>query len=452
MTGRSDKKTRGGIQDALSARFPFRGDIYRRIAASMTLYAVCVILLIGAVSYACIDLLIRKNLQLSIESTARQQAVKLCTSLDSVQENLFHLSSNSLLINSIIDTSGSRSYIDSFVKSYRPSGHGSIRLTLCDFQGSPIASNQQTPIRYNAPELLRQTVEKGLPFSTVLSREGADNGAWFLLAYPVVWNMTGRAEGILVAEVPVGEMVDAQLFAMGNNDTGFRMMSGGRILFSRNFVDGPDLQQFEIPLPTAAPMKDLRLFMKIEDHRRISLWWLIPAYAVSGGILLLLSTILARRISFSLTSQLRALAAIAQQVAESGSLDSHADVAGPDDVQALASSFNAMIDRVRASKEDLERRIKERTADLSVANEELLRLNREKELAIDQLQEALDKISTLRGLLPICAACKKIRDDKGYWNHIEIYISEHTEANFSHGICPDCAKELYGEYGENLKE
>jgi HAMP domain-containing protein len=446
MTGHSDGKERGGIRGTLFPGFLSRGDIHRRITASMTLYAVCVILLIGAVSYVSVDLLIRKNLRLSMESTARQQAVKLGTSLNSVQESLSHLASNSLLINAIIDTSGSRSYIDSFVKSYRPAGHGSIRLTLCDFQGSPITSNLQTPIRYNAPELLRQTVEKGLSFSTVLPREGADNGVWFLLAYPVVWNMTSQAEGILVAEVPVGEMADAQFFAMGNNDTGFRMMSGGRVLLSRNFVDGRGFQQFEIPLSTTAPMKDLSLSMRIENHQRVSLWWLIPAYAVSGGILLLLSTILAHRISFSLTSHLRALGAIAQRVAESGSLDSHAEVAGPDDVQALASSFNAMIDRVRSSKEHLERRVEERTADLSVANEELLRLNLEKELAIVELKEALNKISTLRGLLPICASCKKIRDDKGYWNQIETYIMEHTEADFSHGFCPDCARELYGEY------
>jgi HAMP domain-containing protein len=451
MMARSDREARGGIQDALPARFLFRGDIYRWIAASMTLYSVCVIFLIGAVSYVCVDLLIRKNLRLSMESSARQQAVKLSTSLDSLQESLSHLSRNSLLVNAIIDTSGSRSYIDSFVKSYRPAGHGSIRLTLCDFQGNPITANLQTPIPYKTPELLRQTVEKGLPFSTVLPREGTDNGASFLLAYPVVWNMTGQAEGILVAEVPVGEIVDDQLLSMGNIDTGFRMMSGERILFSRDFVDGQGFQQFEVPLSATAPLKDLMLSMRIENHRRISLWWLIPAYAVSAGILLLLSMILARRISFSVTSHLRALGAVAQQIAESGSLDSHAEVAGPDDVKLLASSFNAMIDRVRSSKEDLEGRVEERTADLSVANEELLRLNLEKEVAIDRLQEALEKISTLRGLVPICSACKKIRDDKGYWSQIETYISKHTEAEFSHGICPDCAKELYGEYGENLE-
>lgn len=446
MTEPIDGRDRGRIREMLSRGLLSRGDIYRRIAASMTLYAVCVILLIGAVSYVCVDLLIRKNLRLSMESTARVQAMKLCATLDSVQESLFHLSGNSLLINSIIDTSGSRSYIDSFVKSYHPAGHKSVRLTLCDFQGSPIASNVPTPIRYDDPELLRRTVETAAPFSAILSREGGGSGAWFLLAYPIVWNMTGRAEGILVAEVPVGEIVDAQLLATGRRETGFRMMSGGHALLSRNLVDGPGLQQIEMPLPTAAPLKDLGLSMRIGSNRRISLWWLIPAYAASGAALLLLSTLLARRISFSLTSQLRALGAIARRVAESGCLDSHAEVAGPDDVRALASSFNAMIDRVRSSNEDLERRVEERTAKLSVANEELLRLNLEKEQAIGRLQEALNKISTLRGLLPICASCKKIRDDKGYWNLIETYISEHTEADFSHGICPDCAKELYGEY------
>jgi len=61
----------------------------------------------------------------------------------------------------------------------------------------------------------------------------------------------------------------------------------------------------------------------------------------------------------------------------------------------------------------------------------------------DRLQEAIKKIKTLSGLLPICATCKKIRDDKGYWSQIESYIREHSDAEFSHSICPDCAKRDY---------
>jgi hypothetical protein len=67
----------------------------------------------------------------------------------------------------------------------------------------------------------------------------------------------------------------------------------------------------------------------------------------------------------------------------------------------------------------------------------------DREKLIGKLQDALNKIKTLRGIIPICAACKKIRDDKGYWNQLESYIREHSEAVFSHGICPECTEKLY---------
>ncbi len=70
----------------------------------------------------------------------------------------------------------------------------------------------------------------------------------------------------------------------------------------------------------------------------------------------------------------------------------------------------------------------------------------EREKLIKQLQETLAEIKTLSGLLPICASCKKIRDDKGYWNQIESYIMDHSEAQFSHSICHECAKKLYPEF------
>lgn len=60
-----------------------------------------------------------------------------------------------------------------------------------------------------------------------------------------------------------------------------------------------------------------------------------------------------------------------------------------------------------------------------------------------ELKDAFSKIKILSGFLPICASCKKIRDDKGYWNQIESYIRDHSEAEFSHSICPECAKKLY---------
>lgn len=71
---------------------------------------------------------------------------------------------------------------------------------------------------------------------------------------------------------------------------------------------------------------------------------------------------------------------------------------------------------------------------------------------VEDLRQALDQVRTLSGLLPICANCKKIRDDKGYWQQIEHYLASHSGASFSHGLCPDCVRQLYPELkGENIK-
>ena len=66
-----------------------------------------------------------------------------------------------------------------------------------------------------------------------------------------------------------------------------------------------------------------------------------------------------------------------------------------------------------------------------------------------ELQKAFDEIKRLKGILPICSSCKKIRDDDGYWHQVESYIRNHSEAEFSHGICPDCMRKLYPDLIEN---
>ena len=68
-----------------------------------------------------------------------------------------------------------------------------------------------------------------------------------------------------------------------------------------------------------------------------------------------------------------------------------------------------------------------------------------------RLQKALDNIQTLEGLLPICASCKNIRNDNGYWQRVEVYIREHSKAKFSHSICPECARRLYPELYHETK-
>lgn len=86
---------------------------------------------------------------------------------------------------------------------------------------------------------------------------------------------------------------------------------------------------------------------------------------------------------------------------------------------------------------------------MTVLNNELANTARELRRRQRELQDAYDRIRKLSGMLPICSHCKKIRDDNGYWSQVETYVSDHSDATFSHGLCPDCARELYPEVFED---
>lgn len=116
--------------------------------------------------------------------------------------------------------------------------------------------------------------------------------------------------------------------------------------------------------------------------------------------------------------------AIAARAISIGDYSQNIEVTGQDEVGTLASAFNEM-------SQDLEK--------YNSKMEELIRMRTE------ELEQSLTKVKQLSGLLPICASCKKIRDDKGYWNQIESYLVEHSEAEFSHSVCPDCSKKLLAE-------
>jgi hypothetical protein len=108
-----------------------------------------------------------------------------------------------------------------------------------------------------------------------------------------------------------------------------------------------------------------------------------------------------------------------------------------------------------ALKETFSIKLDERTETLMETNMQLeteIERRKDTELALveerDKLQQMVDEIRTLRGFIPICSSCKKIRDDAGCWQQLEKYIQEHSDATFSHGICPECLKSVYPEIDE----
>lgn len=115
---------------------------------------------------------------------------------------------------------------------------------------------------------------------------------------------------------------------------------------------------------------------------------------------------------------------------------------GPFEIRRLAAAINTMLDGLARTT----RQLSGKNAQMEQEIVERKELEQEREKLIAQLQEALAQVKTLSGFLPICASCKKIRDDSGYWKQIESYLSTHADVTFSHGICPECAHKLYGEF------
>ena len=120
------------------------------------------------------------------------------------------------------------------------------------------------------------------------------------------------------------------------------------------------------------------------------------------------------------------------------------------ELNGLTRAFNKMSKRLRMHIDNLEEIVRLRTSKLTTANEQLnseietrKTSESEKEVLIMELKEALQEIKTLRGILPLCSFCKKIRNDKDEWEHVDSYIHKNSEADISHSVCPECIKKYY---------
>jgi len=102
---------------------------------------------------------------------------------------------------------------------------------------------------------------------------------------------------------------------------------------------------------------------------------------------------------------------------------------------------------------DIEQRVKKQVQtnqQLKTEIGERVKAEADRDKIILNLQHALDEVETLRGILPICSFCKKVRDDEGYWEQVDVYLRKHSKVDISHGVCPVCTKEHYSEIYEEI--
>ncbi len=149
-------------------------------------------------------------------------------------------------------------------------------------------------------------------------------------------------------------------------------------------------------------------------------WRTLEWMAAAAGLSVAGGVVLALVFSWRISRPLAALAAGSHRVAE-GDLTARVSVEGGSELRRTASAFNYMAEQLAASKQVLADQVRD-------------------------LEEALAQVKRFKGLLPICAWCKQVRNDRGDWSSLEEYLQEHTDAQFSHAICPPCRKRLFPSY------
>ena len=162
---------------------------------------------------------------------------------------------------------------------------------------------------------------------------------------------------------------------------------------------------------------------------------------LTGMVSLLASVLLAlffaHLLSRGMSRRLVSMAAHCNQIAL-GRTPERIEDRSFDEFDDLTEAYNTMGERLEAARAETDRvlgELREARDTLEVRVQERTR----------DLQTAVEKVQVLRGMLPICSSCKKIRDDKGYWQQVERFVERHTDARFTHGLCPECIARLYGD-------
>lgn len=372
-----------------------RKSISHKIALASLSITMTIVLILGVVSYLFThwNMQIQEDEKLQFEvSLIKNRLEALLHTLDHEVENL---ATNLIIVNALIDSEGSNIYVEPFLRTYKLPVPISFTLTLYDFEGKPIVTNQKKAHAFDDKSILNRLIEKGWPFAEIREIKQTLN---LVLAYPVIHGATEMPEGVLVMEIPFSIIPQTAIGPIYLAGKTCAVLYNNQKIWQNTGTEKEVSMSISTDLELDGPLADLSfsILFTSDQLQDTSLFYrLITIYSGIAVFVFFITFFLSRLVARRLTQPLMLLANEADKVAAAGFPDEQIVIASNDEVQVLASSFNSMLKNLRESHQSLESRVAERTHELNNLNRQLQQEISERHNAEKNLRKFADTQTVL---------------------------------------------------------
>jgi PAS domain S-box-containing protein len=366
--------TAGTPRSGLAARL--RPWLAASIANRITFAAVCltmaVVVALGVISSFAVRRQIADSVERDLEAEVRLVEQRLLHDLNSAATDVRDLAANSFIANGLVDSVERETYLVPFLREHTSLVSVPMTIALLDFHGQPVASNAPpgTP-----PAVVTAGIGKALETGRPQAAAARGPGPVLLtLAMPVIFPPTGQAEGVIVGSVDLERIFSSSMRSLGSGDLGDLLVAGTSITGGPGLPPG-DFVVVQRRLSLPPPLDALSFTVELGRSKTVAfaaLRWVALVYLLIGLVTLSVVLPLARFTSLRLVQPLASLSRTASEIAQSGSLNTAAQVSGSDEVGTLASVFNGMIEKLRVSRDELEALVEARTFQLRDSEQRLL--------------------------------------------------------------------------------
>ncbi|ALG74079.1 histidine kinase [Azospirillum thiophilum] len=351
--GSAGHRRRGAFPGASAnapRRLPTSGRLARRFALVSLMLGVLIAVLIGASLYVVSSRHLARQHHANVEANATLAARQTEGVVNTIATTVRELADNSVLATALVDSAGKETYLAPFLRSFNHIASVPVAMVFTDFEGEPIADNgrHSGALAVSPADMawLRKAIAAGRPAATVVHQDGTH---FLLAAEMLIYSRTASPEGALIYKVPLDAMVlHPEAMLLHANET------------PPPVPDGMVAVTIPLKVPDRLAGLDLRLRLEAPGVPTAAfLSWMLPAYGLAAAAALLAIYVGSRAVGNHLTRSLRELERLAGAIATDGFTGQRATVRGNDEVSALATGFNAMLDHIAAIQREREMRAAE---------------------------------------------------------------------------------------------